>query len=53
MEEIKNRLSLFIINNFDYVALLNGDGQYAPEILSDLLSSFDAKDTKAVFGQGC
>ena len=29
---------------------MHGDGQYAPEILSDLLSSFDAKDTKAVFG---
>tara|TARA_A100001015_G_C14959943_1_gene700416 strand:- start:986 stop:1426 length:441 start_codon:yes stop_codon:yes gene_type:complete len=39
-----------IKNNFDYVALLHGDGQYAPEILSDLLSSFGNKDTKAVFG---
>ena len=39
-----------IKNNFDYVALLHGDGQYAPEILSDLLSSFKIKDVKAVFG---
>tara|TARA_E500000178_G_scaffold72658_1_gene70389 strand:- start:3584 stop:5065 length:1482 start_codon:yes stop_codon:yes gene_type:complete len=39
-----------IKNNFDYVALLHGDGQYAPEILSDLLSSFKIKNVKAVFG---
>ncbi len=39
-----------IKNNFDYVALLHGDGQYAPEVMSDLLHVFQKDDTKAVFG---
>ena len=39
-----------IKNNFDYVALLHGDGQYAPELLEKLLNSFGEKEIKAVFG---
>ena len=39
-----------IKNNFDYVALLHGDGQYAPEILGDLVSSLERENAKAVFG---
>lgn len=39
-----------IKNGFDYVALLHGDGQYAPEIISDLLYPFKDKESKAVFG---
>ena len=39
-----------IKNNFDFVALLHGDGQYAPELLEKLLVSLDEKDTMAVFG---
>jgi hypothetical protein len=38
-----------IKNNFDYVALLHGDGQYAPELLPILLNNFKNK-TGAVFG---
>ena len=39
-----------IKNNFDYVALLHGDGQYAPEILGELVSSLEKQNAKAVFG---
>ena len=33
-----------IKNNFDYVVLLHGDGQYAPECLPELLKSVDKKE---------
>jgi len=40
-----------IENGFDYVALLHGDGQYAPECLPDLILLMrDAPDVGAVFG---
>ena len=39
-----------IENNFDYVALIHGDGQYAPECLGNLLSSFEDSSVAAVFG---
>ena len=39
-----------IKNNFDYVALLHGDGQYAPEFLEKLLDSIKINNSKAVFG---
>ena len=40
-----------ILNNFDYVVLLHGDGQYAPEYLPDILKKFDDVDKfSAVFG---
>ena len=39
-----------IENNFDYVALLHGDGQYAPELLNDLVLSLEKEKAQAVFG---
>lgn len=40
-----------ILNNFDYVVLLHGDGQYAPEYLPDIMKKFDDEDKfSAVFG---
>ena len=40
-----------IKNNFDYVVLLHGDGQYAPEILPKLLKSFsDNSNSDVVIG---
>tara|TARA_B100001248_G_C27382678_1_gene457887 strand:- start:1133 stop:1978 length:846 start_codon:yes stop_codon:yes gene_type:complete len=40
-----------ISNNFDYVVLLHGDGQYAPEYLPDILNKFEEKEKiSAVFG---
>ena len=40
-----------ILNNFDYVVLLHGDGQYAPEYLPDILNKFEEKEKiSAVFG---
>ena len=39
-----------IENGFDYVALLHGDGQYAPERLPALLERITQKDVGAVFG---
>lgn len=39
-----------IDNNFDIVALLHGDGQYAPEKLPDLLEPLLREDADAVFG---
>ena len=39
-----------IERGYDYVALLHGDGQYAPECLPDLLAAFGDGDTAAVFG---
>jgi glycosyltransferase involved in cell wall biosynthesis len=35
---------------FDYVALIHGDGQYAPEALPDLMKGFDDPGVGAVFG---
>lgn len=39
-----------IENNFDVVALLHGDGQYAPECLPELLQPILAGNADAVFG---
>ena len=39
-----------IDHGFDIVALLHGDGQYAPEKLPDLLAPFFRGDADAVFG---
>ena len=39
-----------IDNNFDIVALLHGDGQYAPEKLPALLAPLIDEDADAVFG---
>lgn len=37
-------------NGFDYVALIHGDGQYAPECLPTLMEGFDDPRVGAVFG---
>src|SRR5690242_7517506 len=37
-------------NNFDFVALLHGDGQYAPEVLPELLKPLVQGAADAVFG---
>ena len=42
-----------IKNNFDYVALLHGDGQYAPEYLPKLVEPLDNDDADAVLVQEC
>ena len=39
-----------IDNGFDYVVLLHGDGQYAPERMNDLLAPLIAGEADAVFG---
>ncbi|MBO6518895.1 MAG: glycosyltransferase [Rhodospirillales bacterium] len=39
-----------IENGFDVVAMVHGDGQYAPECLPDLLEPFLAGEAEAVFG---
>ncbi len=39
-----------IKNGFDFVALVHGDGQYAPECLPDLLGPLSSGDADAVFG---
>jgi 2-polyprenyl-3-methyl-5-hydroxy-6-metoxy-1,4-benzoquinol methylase len=39
-----------IEKGYDLVALLHGDGQYAPECLPDLLAAFEPGDVSAVFG---
>src|ERR1043166_3469392 len=39
-----------IDNNFDIVALVHGDGQYAPEKLPDLLAPLIGGEADAVFG---
>ncbi len=39
-----------IENDFDYVALIHGDGRYAPERLPDLLKPLDQDEADAVFG---
>ncbi len=39
-----------IKHKFDFVALLHGDGQYAPEVMIDLLDVLQNDNAKAVFG---
>ena len=39
-----------IKNNFDYVILLHGDGQYAPEYIGKLISKLIKTNCDAVFG---
>jgi glycosyltransferase involved in cell wall biosynthesis len=39
-----------IDNNFDFVALVHGDGQYAPEELPNLVAPLVAGEADAVFG---
>ena len=39
-----------IENDFDVVALVHGDGQYAPEYLPELLEPFEQDGVDAVFG---
>ncbi len=39
-----------IKNDFDFVALVHGDGQYAPEALPDLLKPLAEGEADAVFG---
>ena len=39
-----------IRNGYDFVALIHGDGQYAPECLPDLLEPLRSGDADAVFG---
>ncbi|MEI7957533.1 MAG: bifunctional glycosyltransferase/class I SAM-dependent methyltransferase [Verrucomicrobiota bacterium] len=39
-----------INHGFDVVALLHGDGQYAPEMLPELLAPFFSEEVDAVFG---
>src|SRR5919204_3776536 len=39
-----------IERDFDFVALLHGDGQYAPECLPDLVKPLSAGEADAVFG---
>ena len=39
-----------IKNNFDFVALVHGDGQYAPEYLETLIKPLNDENTDAVFG---
>lgn len=39
-----------IDNGLDIVVLLHGDGQYAPEVIEDLVAPFDEPGVDAVFG---
>ena len=39
-----------IKSNFDFVALVHGDGQYAPEYLETLIKPLNDENTDAVFG---
>jgi glycosyltransferase involved in cell wall biosynthesis len=39
-----------IQNRFDFVALIHGDGQYAPEVLPELLKPLRDEQADAVFG---
>ena len=39
-----------IRNDFDFVVLLHGDGQYAPEKIPDLLAPLRRGESDAVFG---
>ena len=40
----------FLDKQFDTVVLLHGDGQYAPEVLSDLYAPLVAGEADAAFG---
>ena len=37
-------------NNFDYVVLLHGEGQYAPELIEKLLENIQSDNAGAIFG---
>lgn len=39
-----------IDNGFDIVVLLHGDGQYAPEVMGDLVGPLERGEAEAVFG---
>ncbi len=39
-----------IAQNFDFVAMIHGDGQYAPELLPEMMEQFDSENIGAVFG---
>ncbi len=39
-----------IKNNFDHVVLLHGDGQYAPELLPEMLAPLLSEEADVVFG---
>src|SRR5438105_3963373 len=39
-----------IMHGFDFVALLHGDGQYAPELLPTLIEPLQRGEADAVFG---
>lgn len=39
-----------IMNNFEVVVLLHGDGQYAPEVMDELIRPLLAGEAEAVFG---
>lgn len=39
-----------IDHGLDIVVLLHGDGQYAPEVMEDLITPFETTDCDAVFG---
>jgi glycosyltransferase involved in cell wall biosynthesis len=39
-----------ILNDFDYVVLLHGDGQYAPEYLEEMIEPLRGGKSHAVFG---
>jgi glycosyltransferase involved in cell wall biosynthesis len=39
-----------VVKDFDFVALLHGDGQYAPEVLSELVEPLRLGEADAVFG---
>lgn len=39
-----------IKKNYDFVALVHGDGQYAPELLDDLIVNMEHNSADAVFG---
>ena len=38
------------MKNFEYVIMLHGDGQYAPEVLQNFIKKFDDKVLDAIFG---
>lgn len=46
----KNGYRYFINKGFDIVVLLHGDGQYAPELLPQLLEPLEKEEADAVFG---
>ena len=47
----KSTTQRFIIKNkFDYVVLLHGDGQYAPELIEQLLEKIENDGAGAIFG---